>query len=108
MYKKVFEIKAEWHFFAKSHGKNACDRVGRTLKRLAAHASLQRAIHDQILNPHQLYDFGKREIPCITRFLLISSKLMLRQNFWPPDMKMPDNLEEAEKTISFFPMVTIF
>ena len=28
-------------FFATSHGKNACDGVGGTIKRLAAHASLQ-------------------------------------------------------------------
>ena len=55
-------MKAEWHFLATSHGKNACDGVGVTMKRLAARASLQRAIHNQILNPHQLYDFAKSEI----------------------------------------------
>jgi hypothetical protein len=32
-----FGIDAEWHFFATSHGKNACD----TMKREAAKASLQ-------------------------------------------------------------------
>ena len=60
MYKKEFRIKTEWYFFATSHGKNACNGVGGgTKKRLAATASLQRAIHIQILNPHQLYDFAK-------------------------------------------------
>ena len=59
MYKKEFRIKTEWHFFATSHGKNACNGVEGTKKRLAAAASLQRAIHNQILNPHQLYDFAK-------------------------------------------------
>ena len=71
-----------------------------TIKRLAARASLQRAIHNQILNPHQLYGFAKSEIPsitCLHAFLLISSKLMLFQSFWPPDIKMLYNLEEAEK-----------
>ena len=67
-------MKAEWLFFAISHGKNVCDGVRVTIKRLAARAGLQRAIHNQILNPHQLYDFAKSETPCITVFLLISSK----------------------------------
>ena len=31
--------KAEWHFFATSHGKGPCDGVGGTIKRAAAHAS---------------------------------------------------------------------
>ena len=35
-----FHVQAEWNFFATSHGKNACDGVGGTIKRLAAHASL--------------------------------------------------------------------
>ena len=37
-----FDLQAEWHFFATSHGKNACDGVGGTIKRLAARGSLQR------------------------------------------------------------------
>ena len=28
MHKKDFWMKAEWHFFARSHGENACDGVG--------------------------------------------------------------------------------
>ena len=37
-----FGIPAEWHYFATSHGKSACDGVGGTVKRMAAKASLQR------------------------------------------------------------------
>jgi hypothetical protein len=36
-----FGVPAEWHFFATSHGKSACDGVVGTLKRLAAKVSLQ-------------------------------------------------------------------
>jgi hypothetical protein len=39
-------VPAEWHCFATSHGKNACDGVGGTLKRLSAKASLQRPYND--------------------------------------------------------------
>ena len=34
-------LKAEWHLFARSHGKNPCDGVGGTVKRLVANASLK-------------------------------------------------------------------
>jgi len=46
-------------FFATSHGKNACDGVGGTMKRLAAKASLQRHLKDQILTPRQFFTFAK-------------------------------------------------
>jgi hypothetical protein len=36
-----FGITAEWNFFCTSHGKLPCDGIGGTVKRLAAHASLQ-------------------------------------------------------------------
>lgn len=35
-----FGVRAEWHFFATSHGKGPCDGLGGTIKRLAARASL--------------------------------------------------------------------
>lgn len=34
-HKNDFNIKAEWHYHATAHGKNACDSVGATLKREA-------------------------------------------------------------------------
>ena len=30
-----FDVNAEWHFFATSHGKSPCDGIGGTVKRLA-------------------------------------------------------------------------
>lgn len=57
-----FGIHAEWHFFATSHGKGACDGVGGTIKRLAAKASLQRPYDQQIMTPRQLYDWASVSI----------------------------------------------
>ena len=51
-----YKIRAEWHFFATSHGKGPCDGVGGTLKRLAARASLQGRL---IETPHAFYDYLK-------------------------------------------------
>ena len=108
MHEQDFGIKAEWHFFATSHGKNACDGVGGTIKRLAARASLQRAIDNQILNPHHLYDYAKSEIAGITCFLLIRRKLKLFQIFCQKDLKMPKNSEDQEKITSLFLKVITF
>ncbi|PSN43647.1 hypothetical protein C0J52_16667 [Blattella germanica] len=40
-HEREFQVRAEWHFFATSHGKGPSDCVGATIKRLAVYASLQ-------------------------------------------------------------------
>ena len=50
-----FDIPAQWHFSATSHGKGACDGLGGTVKRLAARTSLQRPYSEQIMTPRQLF-----------------------------------------------------
>ena len=65
LHKEDFGVSAEWHFYATSHGKGACNGLGGTLKRLAARASLQRPYNDQIMTPRQLYDWAKVSIPNI-------------------------------------------
>ena len=67
-----FGIKAEWHFFATSHGKGPCDGVGGTVKRLAARASLQRLYNDRIMTPRQFFEYGRNNISWIN--FLYSSK----------------------------------
>ena len=56
-------VPAEWHFSATSHGKGVCDGVGGTVKRLAARASLQRPYDQQIMTPHQLFDWAAENVP---------------------------------------------
>ena len=67
-----FGITAEWNFFATSHGKNLCDGVGGTVKRLATRASLQRPLDNQILTPYQLFEFASQDISSITSFYVDS------------------------------------
>lgn len=57
-HKDDFGVKAERHFSATSHGKGACDGLGGMVKRLAARASLQRPYNDQLMTPHQLFDWA--------------------------------------------------
>ena len=61
-----FNVPAEWHFFATSHGKTAADGVAGTLKRLATKASLQHPDGSQILSAKQLFEFAVREIKGIS------------------------------------------
>jgi hypothetical protein len=62
-----FGITAEWHFFATSHGKGACDGVVGTMKHLADCSSLQ---HHQLLTPAQLYSWTKEYLPSMHLCLL--------------------------------------
>ena len=43
---------------------------GGTVKRLAARASLQRAVSDQILTPKQLFEFTAQEIEVVSGFYI--------------------------------------
>ena len=52
-----FGIPADWHFFPPAHGKGACDRVGDSVKRAAAKASLTLPATEQILTATALYNW---------------------------------------------------
>lgn len=68
LHKKDFGVSAEWHFFASAHGKGPCDGVGGTLKRLAARASMQLPLDQQILTPRDLHQWAAQpaNVPSIT------------------------------------------
>ena len=76
-----FALDAECNFLATSHGKNACDSVGGTVKRLAARASLQRAKEKQILTQRQLYESASEEISGITSFYVSSDNIQRNRLF---------------------------
>ena len=61
-----FNLKAEHHFFATSHGKSPCDGIGGTIKREAANASLRAAVTNQILTPEKLFLWAKENINGVT------------------------------------------
>ena len=79
-----YALYAEWHFFATSHGKNACDGIGGTIKRMAAYASLQQSVTGHILSPKSLFESANSEIPGI-------------QSFWVPTTEIIENKHLLEK-----------
>lgn len=58
-FKDKYNIDAEWHFFATSHGKGPCDGIGGTLKRMATRASLAKEHEHPITNARELYAWAK-------------------------------------------------
>lgn len=73
-----FNVIAEWHFFATSHGKSPCDATARTLKREATNASLRRPYDKQITTPIQLYEYAKENMQ--TMHVVFVSKLKVTSN----------------------------
>lgn len=99
-----FGLKAQWHFFATSHGKGPCDGLGGTVKRLAARASLQRPYNNQIMTPRQLFDFGKENIQGInfiysTTDEWIKGELYLKERF-----ENANKIPGSQKLHSFIPV----
>lgn len=78
-HKKDFNVEAEWHFFATSHGKSACDGIGGTVKRSVARASLQATTENQILTPQDLFAWVNTNIHGI-HFIWVSKESVLAVN----------------------------
>lgn len=55
-----YQIEAEWHFHATSHGKGPCDGIGGTLKRGGARSSIVREYGEEIPAPLELYNWAKK------------------------------------------------
>ena len=60
-FKSNFDIEAECHFFATSHGKGPCDAVGGTIKRMALRVSLAKENGQSIKTAKELFDFANQQ-----------------------------------------------
>ena len=72
-HKEDFGLDCEWHFFATSHGKNACDGIGGTVKRATARASLQRTTERQILTPEDMFKFCEEYLSKTMKFFFVTA-----------------------------------
>ncbi|XP_065669184.1 uncharacterized protein LOC136088691 [Hydra vulgaris] len=93
-HKHDFDMIAEWHFFATSHGKSPCDGVGGTVKRLVARASLQ-SLNDPIDTPSKMYSWCVQHVKGISFFFVDKVSIETHTtNF---------NLEERYRSCSTIP-----
>lgn len=91
-HKQDFGLYIEWHFFASSHGKNACDGVGGTTKREVMKASLQRTFTNQILTPEEMYSFCLQKIKGITYVYVKSDEISANHN-----RKLQDRYDKCQR-----------
>ena len=76
-HKVDFNVDAKWVFFATSHGKQPCDGIGGTVKRLVSKASLQLVNKTSILNPHDMFEYCQNYIKGI-KFIFISKDVLVQ------------------------------
>lgn len=90
--------------FATSHGKNACDGVGGTVKRLAARSSLKLVYNDQIMTPRQLYNWAETNITSVN-FAFATSKQYEEEDIRMKERKiLAKPIIGTQKLHSFIPL----
>ena len=75
----------------------------RNIQSPAVSTSPRRAIHNQILNPHQLYDFAKREIPHITCFFVDKQQVNVVSKFLTSRYENARQFRGSRKIHQFIP-----
>ena len=101
-----FGVKAEWYFFATSHGKSAGDGAGGTLKRLVTKASLQRPYENQILTAYQLYNYTVTEIKGMHFGFGTVDEHDQESKLLEAQLKMSRTIPGTQKLHSFVPQST--
>lgn len=98
-----FDVQAEWHFFATSHGKSPCDGLGGTVKRLAVKASLQKPYNDQIMTPRQLFVWAKENIRSINFEYIPKSAHVIENEEMQERFKLCKRIPGTRKFHAFIP-----
>ena len=101
---KDFKMEAEWHFFATAHGKGPCDGLGGTVKRLAARASLQRPLDDQIQTPLQLFEWAKVAIPSATFEYVTKAEVLAEELLLQVRLEDASTIEGTHSFHAFIPV----
>ena len=95
-----FDVECEWHFFATSRGKSACDGIGGVMKKMTAKARLQKPFENQILTLQDMCTFCKKNFgEKISFFYTSSEEIEERKIFWQSDCKMLYSLLEPKNCI---------
>ena len=96
-----YSISAVWHFWATCHGKNACDGVGGTVKRLARRASRQLSF---IMTPLDLYNWAVENIPGIDFAFVTKEDISVDSDFLLNRMNSALTIPGTQKFHCFEPL----
>lgn len=82
-HERKYGLKAEWVFFATSHGKSPCDGIGGLVKRETYKESLRRPYENQILNATHVFIFcqSSKLSESITFFLIPHTEVAEARQF---------------------------
>jgi hypothetical protein len=97
-------VPAESHFFATSHGKSACDGIGGTLKRLTAEASFQRPHNDQIMAPHQLYEWAQSSFHNYSFDFVTENEYKQEEGLLSSRFATPETVRGTQQLHAFMPV----
>lgn len=73
-FKGDYGYDVEWHFFATSHGKSACDALGGAFKRDAVRASLQHPGEPFITSARNLFEWAQSKRLSKTSFIFCTNE----------------------------------
>ena len=102
-----FALQAEWHFFATSHGKNICDGIGGTTKRLSRRASLQATTEGQIRSALELFNWCDHNIKNIKFFYVTQEDVDANRDFLQQRFTSAHTIPGTRDNHSFIPLSTI-
>ena len=97
-------MKAEWHFFATSHGKSPYDGIGGTIKRLVATASLQATTGNHILNANELFSWAKANISGIEMLFVSGEEIEKYEKTLEPRLNAYNTIAGTRGHHSFVPI----
>ena len=86
------------HFFG--HGKNACDGIGGSTKRLFRLASLR---GEALTTTEQLYIWAQQHIPSVTFILILKEAIERNYNILQPRMKKAKTIKGTRQLFQFIP-----
>jgi hypothetical protein len=109
-HKDDFGFDDYWHFFASSHGRDACNRIGGTIMKLARKGNLQNAYKKHIMTPGQLYMWAVVMNPSVTfKYCTVEDHICTKMTKLEEMFRKARSLPGTQKyTVSLLPQITKF
>ncbi|GBL70487.1 hypothetical protein AVEN_232497-1 [Araneus ventricosus] len=105
LHEKDFKLKAQWSFFATSHGKTECDGIGGTAKRLARKQSLQQHLDRQITTTNELFELHcnivESTLQTLPSSIFLKKRLILLALLWKVALKIHKLFQEPDYSTTF-------
>lgn len=106
LFKKEFKLDAEWHFFATSHCKSACDALGGTFKRNSRIHNMQQPVNG-LTNAKELFEWTKTLEKSKVHFIYCSNEDYELHYAYLNSSRFSQNVRTIRGTQSFHRFIPI-